>query len=113
MARFCTECGHEIRDGIAFCTECGNKVPGDAPQVTGLEVNPGIMTEEQPKANVYAPPVPTEPAPQSSPPPRWTAPPPEPENKVVGTGAYFGLMLLFAHPVVACPITDSKRRTIP
>ncbi len=24
--RYCTECGHELADGIKFCSECGNKV---------------------------------------------------------------------------------------
>ena len=27
MARNCTQCGAELRDGIAFCTECGAKAP--------------------------------------------------------------------------------------
>ncbi len=29
MAKFCTECGKEIADGVAFCTECGTKAPAD------------------------------------------------------------------------------------
>ena len=29
MAKFCTECGKEIADGVAFCTECGAKAPAD------------------------------------------------------------------------------------
>lgn len=27
MAKFCTECGKEIADGVSFCTECGAKAP--------------------------------------------------------------------------------------
>ena len=31
MAKFCTECGSEIRNGIAFCTNCGAKAERDTP----------------------------------------------------------------------------------
>ena len=27
MAKFCTNCGKDIPEGIAFCTECGTKAP--------------------------------------------------------------------------------------
>ena len=30
MAKFCTECGKEIAQGVAFCTECGTKAPADS-----------------------------------------------------------------------------------
>lgn len=32
MAKFCINCGMEIKDGIAFCTECGTPAPSEAPQ---------------------------------------------------------------------------------
>ena len=31
MAKFCTECGSEIKDGSQFCTQCGAKAPADQP----------------------------------------------------------------------------------
>ena len=34
MAKFCTECGKEIADGVAFCTECGTKAPADPATAT-------------------------------------------------------------------------------
>ena len=41
MAKFCTECGAELRDGIAFCTTCGAKAEQDIP-------TPQVMPEMQP-----------------------------------------------------------------
>ena len=34
MAKFCTECGKEIKEGVAFCTECGTKAPADPVSAT-------------------------------------------------------------------------------
>ena len=31
MSKFCTECGAELRDGIAFCTNCGAKAEQATP----------------------------------------------------------------------------------
>lgn len=72
MAQFCTHCGRELPDGTAFCTECGAQV-GGSPRV------------QQPAA------------PQS---PAWIPPAPVPADNTVSTGAFFGLMLLFALPVI-------------
>ena len=79
MARFCTGCGSELREGVAFCTECGAKA-------------------EQPVSQ--QPPV-SQSIPQSVPQPAaQPVPAAEDPNQVVGTGAYFGMMLLFALPVI-------------
>ncbi len=78
MARFCTTCGAELNPDAAFCTNCG--ASGSAP----------ATPEPQPTAWTQ---------------PIQTAPPPPaavvvPTEEPVGTGTFFGLMLLFALPVI-------------
>ena len=89
MAKFCTECGKEIKEGVAFCTECGTKAPADPATATTETVTEAKDTK------VETPVVHTPPAQQT-----YTQPAPDPTSKVVGTGAYFGLMLLFAIPII-------------
>ena len=72
MAELCTQCGKELTPGTAFCTECGAKASAPIP--------------------------PPQPAPQPRPAP--PAPPAAPTDKVVSTGSFFGLMLLYALPLV-------------
>ena len=94
MAKFCTECGKEIADGVAFCTECGTKAPADpAPSVTET-VTEAVTTKVETPV-VHTPPAQSYQAQQT-----YTQPAPDPASKVVGTGAYFGLMLLFAIPII-------------
>lgn len=87
MAKFCTECGKEIADGVSFCTECGAKAPdtptAKAEAVTGTQTQT-VKTYQQttPQQTVVQTPV------------------AEPVSKVVGTGTYFALMLLFALPII-------------
>ena len=94
MAKFCTECGKEIKEGVAFCTECGTKAPADpAPSVTETVTEAKDTKVETPV--VHTPPAQSYQAQQT-----YTQPAPDPTSKVVGTGAYFGLMLLFAIPII-------------
>ena len=90
MAKFCTQCGSEIRDGIAFCTTCGAKAEQDIP-------TPQVMPEMQPS---------TRPVPQHTAPPApqyvpVSQPKAEiPADKTVSTGTFFGLMFLFSLPIL-------------
>ena len=90
MAKFCTECGAELRDGIAFCTTCGAKAEQDIP-------TPQVMPEMQPA---------TRPVPQRTAPPApqyvpVSQPKAEiPADKTVSTGTFFGLMFLFSLPIL-------------
>ena len=71
MARFCTGCGSELNDNASFCTNCGKAF--DTQQTAQ-------NTMQTPAAQpVYAL---------------------VPNTGVVGTGYYFGMMLLFAIPVI-------------
>ncbi len=126
MAIYCTNCGKEIAEGVAFCTECGTKAPEavTVPKTeataevtlcrkcgTALPEGVGFCTEcgtprngepaaEAPKAEVTPPPVRQQ---TYTPPVQNTAPvaaAPDPKSKVVGTGTFFGLQLLFAIPVI-------------
>ena len=50
MAKFCTECGKEIAQGVAFCTECGTKAPADPATATTETVTEAKETKvETPK----------------------------------------------------------------
>ena len=94
MAKFCTECGKEIAAGAAFCTKCGTKAPADPVTETTETVTEAKETKvETPVA--HTPPAQSYQAQQT-----YTQPAPDPASKVVGTGAYFGLMLLFALPII-------------
>ena len=86
MAKFCTQCGAVLAEGIAFCTECGAKaeVPA-APQPVRQSVQQPV-----PVPRHVAQPVP-QPIPQ---------PAAEPESKTVSTAGFFWMILLFALPVV-------------
>ena len=102
MAKFCTECGKEIADGVAFCTECGTKAPADPVSATTETVTEVKETKVETPA-VHTPSAQnnyqaqqTYTAPQTA----YAPPAPDPTSKVVGTGAYFGLMLLFALPII-------------
>ena len=94
MAKFCTECGKEIAQGVAFCTECGTKAPADPATATNETVTEAKDTK------VETPVVHTPPAQNYQEQQIYTQPAPDPASKVVGTGAYFGLMLLFAIPII-------------
>lgn len=105
MAKFCTSCGKEIADGVAFCTECGTKAPADTPQETAAEQTMAQPAPEAPgeqaapAQTAFTPPPQTEQAIQQQ---TYTqpVPPAAQDSKVVGTGAFFGLIFLFAIPVI-------------
>ncbi len=84
MAKFCTECGKEIAEGTAVCAECGTKAPAteDVTEVTSTAVHTSKAQNSYQEQETYTQTV------------------PDPASKVVGTGAYFGLMLLFAIPII-------------
>ncbi len=84
MARFCTECGKEIADGVAFCTECGTKL--EANELKPVSAPPPV-TQAPPVAQVNTQ-------------PSYSPPVADNQNKVISTGLYIGLMLLFAIPII-------------
>lgn len=100
MPRFCTSCGKEMADGVAFCTECGTPAPTDAPQEAAQPPAPApaaVATAAPPRA-AYAPAVDS---------------PPSGKYGVVGTGYFFGMMFLYAIPVIGwliCLITAFAAR---
>ena len=94
MTKFCTECGKEIADGVSFCTECGTKAPADPATATTETVTEAKETKVETPV-VHTPPAQSYQAQQT-----YTQPAPDPARKVVGTGAYFWLMLLFAIPII-------------
>ncbi len=145
MARFCTECGNRIEDGVAFCTACGTKAPIDNVADTVTVQAEATITQKVETQPVQTPPPVQAAQPVQTPPPVQAAqpvqtpppvqaaqpvqtPPPvqsaqpvqaaapiyhqqqqayqstaseeDATRKVVGTGAYFGLMFLFGIPLI-------------
>ncbi len=126
MAIYCTNCGKEIAEGTVFCAECGTKVPEvTAEPNTEVTAEPaackkcgaalsdgmgfcpecgtprnGEPQPETPKTAVTPPPARQQ---SYAPPVQNTAPlatVADPKTKVVGTGTFFGLHLLFSIPVI-------------
>ena len=91
MAKFCTECDKEIADGVSFCTECGAKAP-DTPTAKAEAVTGNAAQTQTQTVKTYQQTTPQQTVAQ--------APVAEPASKVVGTGTYFALMLLFALPII-------------
>lgn len=81
MARNCTQCGTELRDGIAFCTECGAKAAASVQSATPvctcgscgapMKENIAFCTECGAKKGANT-------APQAHQPPKQAATPPPP-----------------------------------
>ena len=121
---FCTECGSDIPAGMRFCTGCGSAVVvsgaalADSPQPQAPQpvVVPPPAISMAPQAPAQ-PPVASQQVQQAQPPKpvvpsarrRVSEPAPAKGSRyaVMGTGAFFGLILLFCIPVigwVACVI---------
>ena len=75
MNKVCPKCGKESEASVAFCTQCGEKLPDKA-----------LDTPPQPTV---------EPKPDTA-----SAVNDGKAQKAAGTGAFFGLMALFALPVI-------------
>ena len=73
MAKFCMNCGHEIPEGMTFCTECGT--PVRSPSAPGA-------------------------APAAASRPAYAPAPEDPETRVMSTGGFWALHLLYRLPVV-------------
>lgn len=85
MAIICKKCGQELEEGTKFCMACGEKVEMES-------IPQPVQPQPQPR-----PQQPVQPQPQ----PRPQQPvKPDKTTKVVGMGAYFGMILLFSIPIV-------------
>ncbi len=124
MAKFCSNCGKELITGEAFCAECGAPVPAD--DAKPVKSEPAAKQENQqtqPDAQTTCQPSNAQPAPQPSTPPmtykstdaQTTYQPSNaqpayqpPLSGEVSTGYFFGMMFLYAIPVLGwliCIIT--------
>ncbi len=120
MAKFCGKCGNALEEGAKFCSECGNKVyeqQSETPKAPEeKKPEPKIIPQPQsqpqpqpqPKAEAVKPAAPIPPRPVKAQPqvqnaipqPKVTPQPADKANKVAGMGAFFGLMILFALPII-------------
>ncbi len=99
MARFCTNCGHELPEGKGFCPECGVPVTEETVLPPGPEEGlPPAPAAPQPPREASAP------SPQYAAPaaarPMAAVPVSDPESLPVSTGAFFGLEFLYRVPLV-------------
>jgi len=77
MAKFCTNCGKEIADGVAFCTECGTPAPADTPQQAPKPQETATeQTIQAPNPQTSAQPAPEAPSEQAAPTQTAFTPPP-------------------------------------
>ncbi|MBQ6877026.1 MAG: zinc ribbon domain-containing protein, partial [Oscillospiraceae bacterium] len=83
MARFCRECGSELKPGIAFCTECGAKAPE--------EIKSEVIHEPAPAPKPV-------PAPAAA--PSEEAPAKGSKYEPITTWGYVGILLLMCLPVI-------------
>ncbi len=116
MAKFCTNCGKEIPEGVAFCTECGTKAPETQAKATVSEQP--VKVEEQ-KVPEMVPPVAVR-TQQASPQQHPYGQPHQPitqpreltDSDVKGTKyepisawGFIGIMLLMCIPIVGLILT--------
>ncbi len=109
MARFCTNCGKELEEGMAFCTECGTKVEVDDVTVAATQTAAAAVSQAASQtvqqsvsptpAVVYQQPVYQQPVYQQ-PVQQTTAAVLDETNQVVKTRKYFGLIFLYGIPVI-------------
>ncbi len=89
MARFCNECGKEIPEGMSFCNSCGTPVQQQSVQ---SQTAPSQQPVQQVQTQTKAPQAPL-------------------MDGSVSTGYFFGMMLVYAIPIVgwiACIVTAKK-----
>ena len=103
MARFCTNCGHELPEGKGFCPECGVPVTEETPLPQGPEegLPPLPAAPQPPRIEAEAPKQESSGAgaPPAAAPVYVTAA--QPESPPVSTIGFFGLEFLYKIPIVS------------
>lgn len=95
MERLCITCGKELSEGAAFCTNCGTPAPAgniETPQPLDAQADTPVRAavgyrQAAPAADYPPQPVQTTAA-------EWG------KYDVVSTGSFFGMMFLYAIPVI-------------
>lgn len=87
MAKFCSNCGAPLDEGSTSCSACGYDPASEAPAADTPAVTAAPAKEAPNASQVQY--IPCQPQPADN-----------AETKVISTGAFFGLMLLFSIPVV-------------
>jgi len=115
MAKFCTNCGSEVKDGIAFCSECGTKVAENVSTVhsenSNVDNKESTMEQvagQQPpsKQNVTQETIYNQQQQKVVQPNQVQQQPATVQAKVedkygiVSVGLYFGMMFLFSIPII-------------
>ena len=91
----CTNCGKPLKEGMKFCTSCGTPVKGGA---SAKPAAPVKSETAKPEPVAAAPAKPPAPAPVTYAPtyaPTYAGP-----DDVMGTGGWFGVIILSAIPIV-------------
>ena len=96
MEKVCEKCGTVMDSHVKFCTECGAKVETIKVEPNQPRPQQQCAPAPQPRPQQQCGPAP-QPRPQQ---PRPQQPNQDKTTKVVGMAAYFGMILLFAIPLV-------------
>ena len=101
MEKVCEKCGTVMDSHVKFCTECGAKVESIKVEPNQPRPQQQCAPAPQPRPQQQCGPAP-QPRPQQPRPqqPRPQQPNQDKTTKVVGMAAYFGMILLFAIPLV-------------
>lgn len=88
MAKFCSNCGAPLDEGATSCSACGYDPASEAPAADTPAVTAAPAKEAPNASQVQY--IPCQPQPADN-----------AETKVISTGAFFGLILLFRFPLSA------------
>ncbi len=120
MAKFCTNCGNEIPEGVAFCTECGTKISESPNQAPVIEQPVKVEEQKAPEPVMAAPPPPPQNTyqapPQQQPYQQPYQPPSQPREitaeavkgtkyEPISAWGFIGIMFLMCIPLVGLIFT--------
>ncbi len=104
MEKFCTQCGAQLENNTRFCTQCGAKIVEEQVNETAVQPEETIVVNEEPvkEEPITKEPVKQEPEKKESVKTQTVkaAPVQVEKERVASTLGFFGLMFVYAIPVI-------------